>query len=258
MKQEKNKSPPRFLLKHCNDVGQVIDLNDNLMHYASRVLRLRDQDTLRIWNGHGCDYLGTIHYVSKKLAQVRIEQILETRNTELNRAVHIVQALPDSDKMDWILEKCTELGAVRFHPVQAQRCVVKLDSERAGKKQAHWERVVLAASLQSNRSQLALVETVKTLPETLAHIEQNWPNAQALWFNPRAEISLQQWVKSAETTAPLIICVGPEGGWTAEETSLATNWGAKPLRFSQRILRTETFGLACVAQLTALLNLEPE
>lgn len=256
MKQDKGKRLPRFLLEHCNSVGQVLDLSDDLMHYASRVLRLRDGEALRVWNGKGCEYHATVHYESKKLAQIHVVEQLTLRNTELNRPVHVLQALPEGDKMDWVLEKCTELGVAGFHPVQAQRSVVKLEGERAAKRQAHWERVVLAASLQSERGQLALVEPVRSLSAALEHLRKTWPNAQVLWFTPQAEQTLRNWALQAKPGEPLIICVGPEGGWSPEETDTATQLGALPLNFSQRVLRTETFAVACTAQLTALLNLE--
>ena len=256
MKQDKGKRLPRFLLGHCNSVGQVIDLPDDLMHYASRVLRLRDGEALRVWNGKGCEYRATVQYVSKKLAQIHVGETLQVHNTELNRPVHVLQALPEGDKMDWVLEKCTELGVAGFHPVQAQRSVVKLEGERASKRQAHWERVVLAASLQSERGQLAAVEPVQPLAAALEYIRQALPGAHVLWFTPHANASFKSWANHAEPVSPIVICVGPEGGWTDEETALASSLGALPLRFSQRILRTETFAVACVAQLTALLGLE--
>lgn len=256
MKQDKGKRLPRFLLEHCNSVGQVLDLSDDLMHYASRVLRLREGESLRVWNGRGCEYQATVQYVSKKMAQVHIVEQLEVLDTELNRPVHVLQALPEGDKMDWILEKCTELGVVGFHPVQARRSVVKLEGERANKRQTHWERVVLAASLQSERGRLPRVEPIKTLQGALEHVSQAWPNAQVLWFTPQAGESLRNWAPCAKPGEPLIICVGPEGGWSPEETDTATELGALPLNFSRRVLRTETFAVACTAQLTALLNLE--
>lgn len=257
MKQDKGKRLPRFLLEHCNSAGQVLDLPDDLMHYASRVLRLRDGEALRVWNGKGVEFKATVQYVSKKLAQVNIAEQLPTVDTELNRHVHVLQALPESDKMDWVLEKCTELGAVSFHPVQAQRSVVKLEGDRANKRQAHWERVVLAASLQSERGQLPFVDAAKSLRTSLEEIRQQWPEAQLLWFTPKAEVPLRQWtMKTPPNNAPLFVCVGPEGGWSPEETDLAIELGAAPLNFSQRVLRTETFAVACIAQLTALLNLE--
>ncbi|WP_394673623.1 16S rRNA (uracil(1498)-N(3))-methyltransferase [Limnobacter sp.] len=256
MKHDQGKRLPRFLLEHCNSVGQVLDLSDDLMHYASRVLRLREGEALRVWNGKGCEYNATVHYVSKKLAQIHVGEKLAVRNTELNRQVHVFQALPEGDKMDWVLEKCTELGVAGFQPVQAQRSVVKLEGERAAKRQAHWERVVLAASLQSEREQLPFVEPVRSLSAALEYAAQSWPNAQVLWFTPQAEESLKNWCLDAKTGEPLIVCVGPEGGWSPEETNTARQLGALPLNFSRRVLRTETFAVACTAQLTALLNLE--
>lgn len=256
MKHDKGRRLPRFLLEHCNSVGQVLDLSDDLMHYASRVLRLREGEALRIWNGKGCEYHATIHYASKKLAQIRVENQVALQNTELNRPVHVLQALPEGDKMDWVLEKCTELGVAGFHPVQAHRSVVKLEGERANKRQTHWERVVLAASLQSERAQLPVVEPVRHLGAALEHVTCTWPDAHVLWFTPQAEQSLKNWTQHSASRGPLVICVGPEGGWSAEETNVATQKGALPLNFSQRVLRTETFAVACTAQLTALLNLE--
>lgn len=257
MKQEKGKRLPRFLLEHCETEGQVLDLSDDLMHYASRVLRIRDGEALRVWNGRGSEFKATVQYVSKKLAQVQIGDRLVVPDTELNRAVHVLQALPEGDKMDWILEKCTELGVAGFYPVQAQRSVVKLEGERASKRQAHWERVVLSASLQSERGTLPKVEPVQSLSNALENISSHCPNAQVLWFTPHAEMRLTKWAQATRPTGPLVICVGPEGGWTPEETELAAATGAVPLRFSQRVLRTETFAMACVAQMTALLSLEP-
>ena len=116
--------------------------------------------------------------------------------------------------------------------------------------------MILAASLQSERGNLPAVEPVKTLRAALEYIAQTWPDAQILWFTPLAEATMRHWALKAEQNAPLFICVGPEGGWSPEETALATELGALPLNFSQRVLRTETFAVACVAQLTALLNLE--
>ena len=257
MKQEKVKRLPRFLLEHCNSEGQVLDLTDDLMHYASRVLRIRDGEALRVWNGQGGEFQATVQYLSKKLAQVHIGDRLAVHDTELSRTVHVLQALPEGDKMDWILEKCTELGVAGFHPVQAQRSVVKLEGERASKRQAHSERVVLSASVQSERGILPMVEPIRPLRDALEQISHHWPDAQVLWFTPHTEMRLTAWAQATQPEGPLVICVGPEGGWTPEETELAAAAGALPFSLSQRVLSTETFAMACVAQLTALLSLEP-
>ncbi|HEX4917787.1 MAG TPA: 16S rRNA (uracil(1498)-N(3))-methyltransferase [Limnobacter sp.] len=263
MKQNSNKRYPRFYLPHANSLGQTLDLPEDLMHYASRVLRLKHEDTLRVWDGSGQEWTATLHYLSKKLAQVNIyDGPHQLQTSELIMPVHILQALPEGDKMDWVLEKCTELGASAFYPVQAARSVVKLSEERANKRQNHWERVLVAASLQSERNRLPMLNAPQCLADTLAFIQAGHPNATLLWFTPEADMALPTWAKSQPfaqaTPGPVVICVGPEGGWTPEETECAISQGALPMRFSRRILRTETFGVACLAQLTALLQLEPQ
>lgn len=256
MKHEKGKRLPRFFVEHCNSAGQVIDLSDDLMHYASRVLRLRDGESVRAWNGQGLEFKARLQYLSKKLAQLHIESAIQNTPTELRRPVHVLQALPEGDKMDWVLEKCTELGASGFHPVQAQRSVVKLEGERIEKRQRHWERILLAASLQSERHMLPALDPVKPLQTALENLRSRHPDASVLWFTPEAERTLGNWARESAHDGPIVVCVGPEGGWTAEETQMAVGMGANPLNFSRRVLRTETFAVACTAQLTALLNLE--
>ena len=137
--------------------------------------------------------------------------------------------------------------------------MVKLEGERAKKRHAHWERIVMAASLQSERAVLPKVCEIGLLEGTLAQLKQSHPKAKLLWFTPHAEHTLGNWSGNASATAdgPLIVCVGPEGGWSARETEQAASMGALPLKFSNRILRTETFAIACLSQLTARLGLDP-
>ncbi|HEX4842738.1 MAG TPA: 16S rRNA (uracil(1498)-N(3))-methyltransferase [Limnobacter sp.] len=263
MKQNANKRHARFYLPQAQALGQTLELPEELMHHASRVLRLKDKDFVRLWNGAGQEWGATLHYLSKKLAQVTIDEgPHQQADSELVVPVHVMQALPEGDKMDWVLEKCTELGASAYCPVQAARSVVKLQGERAQKRQHHWERVLVAASLQSERNQLPLLQAVLGLADALDCIRANHPNATLLWFTPEANMALQTWAQSQRLAppnpGPLVICVGPEGGWTPEETQYAIAQGALPMRLSRRILRTETFGVACLAQLTALLQLEPQ
>lgn len=251
-------------MSECRSKGQVLDLTEDMMHYASRVLRLRDNSTLRVWNGQGQEFMGTLHYLSKKQAEIRItDGPLPLADTELKRPVWVAQALPEGDKMDWVLEKATELGASGFWPIQAQRSVVRLNAERQEKKAIHWERVVQSASIQSERQHLPNLQAAMSLEHAFEAIKQQAPNAQLLWFTPEATTTLTQWCAGVsgqlpvtQPLQPLVICVGPEGGWSGVETQWAVEHGAVALQFSKRILRTETFALACLSQLTALLQLE--
>ena len=259
MKQVQTKRLARFLLPDCRHTDQVVELNFELMHHASRVLRIKDKSHLRIWNGRGEEFLGQLNYLSKKEARVTVlEGPHSLLDHELRQALWLLQALPEGDKMDWILEKSTELGVQAFFPVQAERSVVKLQGERIEKRQAHWEKVVQAAGLQAERGQLPRVQHLANLEQALTSLRTQHPQAQLLWFHPTSPTPLVQWLEehTPQPTTPLVICVGPEGGWTPEETALANRHQAVNLKLSNRILRTETFALACVSQLTALLKLE--
>lgn len=254
------KRVPRFCMPEAKAQGQTLPLDEDLMHYASRVLRVLDGDVLRIWNGAGQEFDGTLHYLNKKMAQVTLTSAPRSlASQELRRPVHVLQALPEGDKMDWVLEKTTELGAAAFWPVMGRRSVVKLDGERLAKRQAHWGRVVLAAALQSERSELPTVHDCMPLQACLAEIARLHPKAELLWFTPGAESAFRHW-HPADDTAPLIVAIGPEGGWSAEETALALESpliNNRGLSLSPRILRTETFGCAALSQLTEKLGLDP-
>lgn len=255
----------RLYLPQATALGQVIGLDEEAMHYLSRVLRILDQTDLWIWNGQGADFVGKIHYLSKKAAHIElIEGPVDRSINELKRPIHVLQGLPEGDKMDWILEKCTELGAAGFFPVQTQRSVVKLKGERVIKRQAHWERVVQSAGCQSERGLAPTVQGISDLGAAIAQFRVEHPGAPALLFHPAAPTSLADWCESQSQSAPqtanncpILIGVGPEGGWSPEELSNAQAVGATLLRFSNRILRTETFGVACLSQLIARLDLEP-
>lgn len=262
MKNTKAARTVRLFIPACNSIGQVIDLSDDLMHYCSRVVRLLDEASIIIWNGRNCQFDARLNYVSKKLAQVTvIGGPVKLDHKELKLPIHIFQALPEGDKIDWVLEKCTEMGAMAFYPIQAARSVTKLQGDRAEKRHAHWQRVVTSACLQSERGALPAVHPCASLRESLSAWRGAYPKAPLLFFDPQAKNHLKGYIQkiSQETLSdPIAICVGPEGGWSEDELAIAQEHGANLINFSPRVLRTETFALACLSQLVALLDLESE
>ncbi|MDX1668827.1 MAG: 16S rRNA (uracil(1498)-N(3))-methyltransferase [Limnobacter sp.] len=251
----------RFLIEKFKENGQVVDLSDDLMHYASRVLRLANGSEIQAWNGQGQVFPARIDYLSKKQAQVTsIGTALSLPPTELLRPLYIAQALPEADKMDWVLEKCTEMGAKGFIPIQAERSVVKLNGPRAEKKHQHWQKVIASAAVQSERQIMPELFPVHTAQAGLELIEKWGNKPHSLFCTPDATGHLDDWALSQKQTnsdRPVVIWVGPEGGWSPGEIDLATQWGALKLRMCPRILRTETFGLACLSRLTMGLGIEP-
>ncbi len=263
MKTTPPKRTHRFYLPNAEKTGQTLEFNEEILHYASRVLRLNNLNEVHAWNGRGQIFPAVLHYLSKNQAQVVITaEALTSTNTELTRPIYVAQALPEGDKMELILGKCTELGARGFFPFQARRSVVQLTTERAQKKQAHWHKLLISSALQSERLYLPTLRPLSSLNELFNHLHNTFQNVEIILFTPHnTQAHFHRWLAQqnqqvANTNTPIVILVGPEGGFDDTEIELATHHNAHILCFSQRILRTETFALACIAQLTLGLGLE--
>lgn len=233
-------------------------LPDDVAHHASRALRLRAGDTIVLFDGRGGEYAATLVFDgSRALADVGDHV---SREAELPGDIVLVQGLPGGDKMDWIIEKAVELGVRRIVPVAAQRSIVQLSGARLEKRQVHWQRVAISACEQCGRNRLPDVAPVTSLRDWLA---APFEGARVL-CQPDAGTSLMALVAhdakaapdatepvSGSAPPPLALLVGPEGGWSAEEAALVQRAGVTPVRFGDRVLRTETAGIAMLAAISA-------
>lgn len=236
---------PRFYVSQPLVVGAVIDLPDTVAHHV-HVLRLQVGDALSLFNGDGGEYVAALATVDRKRASA-VVQAYVAREVELPFEITLAQALPEAAKMDWIVEKAVELGVATIVPLAAQRCVVRLNAERAEKKLAHWRGVIASASEQCGRNRLARVHPLADFGAWIAeHTAQ-----PRIIFTPRASASLADW---ARARPPQTVClmIGPEGGFSEQEEAQALAHGALALSLGPRVLRTETAGLAAAAALGAL------
>jgi 16S rRNA (uracil1498-N3)-methyltransferase len=148
--------------------------------------------------------------------------------------------------MDLTIQKAVELGVTRIVPVQSERCVSRLKGERARKRVAHWQQIVVSACEQCGRNRVPEVAALRTLENWLAAE----PAKAARWLLvPEAEQSLRELPRPS---LPIEILVGPEGGFTDTETVMARRAGYQPLRLGPRVLRTETAAPALLAVLQTL------
>jgi 16S rRNA (uracil1498-N3)-methyltransferase len=236
---------PRF---HCPQplaIGLRIDLPETVAHHV-HVVRLAPGDTVTLFNGDGGEYTAVLQTVEKRRASAEIKAHT-ARDAELPYAVTLAQALPEASKMDWIIEKAVELGAAAIQPLAARRCVVRLSGERAEKKLAHWQGVIVAASEQSGRNRLAQLAPVDEFKDWVVQQDLH----RRVILTPRANESLADWARHQPPQA-LTIMVGPEGGFSEEEEDLALAHGALALSMGPRILRTETAALAALSMLAAV------
>ena len=236
---------PRFYCQQPLASGAIVPLPDSVAHHL-RVLRLTEGDIITLFNGEGGEFSATLAETGKKHANAVVGEFF-SREAELPFALTLAQALPEASKMDWIIEKAVELGAATIQPISAQRCVVKLSGERAEKRHAHWHSVIAAASEQCGRNRLAQLEPLIDFASWIAK-----PATQArILFSPRATQTLSVWTKS-QAPQSLTLMIGPEGGFTEQEELLAVSRGALLLSLGNRVLRTETAGIAALSALSAV------
>ncbi len=231
--------------------GATAALPETAAGHLLRVLRLGVGDACVLFNGDGRDYHARIVGAGKREATVEIVAVRELANES---PLHIVllQALARGEKMDWVVQKATELGAAGIVPVSGERSEVKLDGERAGKRAAHWRSVAIAACEQSGRARVPEIAAPQPLAQALRQLPAQ---ACRLALDPEASVSVSnldpQQVAPAHASA-IVVAIGPEGGWSPGDLALLRGAGFTGLRLGPRVLRTETAGIAAIAALQAL------
>ena len=226
--------------------GDDIEIGGDQARYVSRVLRLRPQDKLTLFDGHGAEYPASIKSLSKNSVIASVTGKIE-RSVESSLQIHLLQGISRGERMDFVVQKATELGVHRITPVQTEFSVVRLNDERAAKKVRHWHGVATSACEQSGRNVPPIIDMPTGLRSWLGehHDEQNI----RLILKPGARQSLRS---VHPEDGQLTLLVGPEGGFSDQEYELADFAGFYPVGFGPRVLRTETAALAVVAALQTL------
>lgn len=225
-------------------VGDEITLPDDVAAHLLRVLRLQEGDACVLFNGDGHDYDARITAIGKREARA---QVLSARriDNESPLRITLLQGIARGEKMDWILQKATELGVARILPVSSDRSEVKLDAQRADKRLAHWRGIVVSACEQSGRAMVPDVVAPQTLAQSVAS-----RTGRGFILDPFAEASLAS-LRGA-SLHDCTIAIGPEGGWSPRDREHLLAAGFEGLRLGPRVLRTETAGIAAIAALQAL------
>ncbi|MBL8515295.1 MAG: 16S rRNA (uracil(1498)-N(3))-methyltransferase [Betaproteobacteria bacterium] len=207
-----------------------------------QVLRLAAGDALALFDGLGGECAATLVHLGKREAAVRIEAHYAIER-ESPLAITLVQALTTGDKMDTIVQKAVELGAVAIQPISTSRATVRLNVERAAHRREHWQAVATAACEQCGRNRVPEIHPVLPFERWLA---QPSAGLRAL-MHPEGG----NFIQSLRLDAPIELVIGPEGGFAPEEIDAARRAGFAILAAGPRVLRTETAGMALLAALNA-------
>lgn len=228
--------------------GQSLTLPEDASRHVAQVLRMHEGESITLFNGLSGEYQATIESVRKTAVDARCERF---DAVERESALHItlVQALVPADKMDWIVQKAVELGAMRIVPLICERSVARLSGEREAKRIEHWRKVVIAACEQSGRNRVPVVDSPLRVTEFTVRQSQGL----RLLLDPAATAPLSSALQGAqEKSAEIIVAVGPEGGFTGDEAAQAAGAGFQRVRLGKAVLRTETAGIAALAAIQAV------
>ena len=244
---------PRFYFPNSLSLGARVVLPPDAAHHALRVLRLGENDPLRLFNGDGCEYRARIVHLGKQGVMVLVESAAPL-SCESPLDVLLVQGISSGERMDYTLQKSVELGVGAIQPIQAERSVVKLSGERMLKRMQHWQSVVASACEQSGRNVVPEVRPVAGLMDWLSAQDsgfgiQDSGEVLRIHLTPDAESSLRDLAKPA---GPVVLAVGPEGGFSENEHTALRQGGYVAVKLGPRVLRTETAALAALSALQIL------
>lgn len=233
---------PRFFVEGELRTGAVIELPDAVAHHAQHALRLRDGAAIVLFDGRGGEYAARLAAGARAAAEVLAFDPVE-RESPL--AVTLIQSFVPNEKLDWIVEKSTELGVARIVLAPSERSVARLDAQRLARKRAHWRGIAIAACCQCGRNRLPQILDASTFASAL---EIARDCAARLLLAPGAGAALAHDARARSAA----VAIGPEGGFTEQELALAQRAGFVVAALGPRVLRTETAGVAALAALQAI------
>lgn len=235
---------PRFYVDFALSPDSVVKLPDDVVRHLN-VLRVKNTEEIVLFNGNGKVYPALPEVLEKRRASVRILREEATDNeSPLN--ITLVQAVSSAERMDFTLQKSVELGVAEIRPVISERCVVRLSGERAEKRVARWQEIVVSACEQSGRNIVPKVLPLTTYAQALQQLPQE---------TTKLLMSLNRAQKLSDVqpqSGKVVFMVGPEGGWTEKEEQQAFDAGFQSVTLGKRVLRTETASLAAIAAMQTL------
>lgn len=219
----------RFFVSEPLQLG-AYEVPSYLAHYMGRVLRLAVGASVQLFDGSGVEFLGDVTEITKKRLVVTLSKQL-TGLGESPLYTHLGQGLARGEKMDFVIQKATELGVNEITPLFTERCEVRLDEERADKRLQHWQQVAISACEQCGRSKLPIIHLPRHLNDWLGDVMTDLKLMLHLIAEP---------MDNYPTPSSLALLIGPEGGFSLDEIKLAEQFNFSGVHLGNRVLRTET------------------
>ena len=235
---------PRVYSPQTMAIGDCIELEAGAARHLTSALRMSPGQFITLFNGQGGEYTAELIEAKKGKAKVSITNFDQV-SRESSLSIHLAIGISRGERMDWIMQKATELGVSEITPLFTERCEVKLSGDRLEKRVGHWQQVAISACEQSQRNTVPLVNKPKKLEQWQASCDASLK----LVLHHRTKSSLTD---TPRPSAEVALLIGPEGGLSEREIEQAIALNFQPLALGPRVLRTETAPLAAIAILQSL------
>lgn len=234
----------RFVVDKGTIVGDEAVIHGYLHRHMVKVLRLKPGASVLLTDGEGGEYYGAIQSIDAMSLQILIEKKSLAAAHDPGPRITLYQGLPKGDKLEYVLQKCTELGAAEIVPFTAARSVVKLRAERGADRVARWQKIVTEAARQSQQATVPRISLADSLADV---VQQSHHSVKLLLWEEEQATRLKETLARQSIPESIAVLVGPEGGITPEEAATAVSAGFIPVSLGKRILRTETAGIVIVS-----------
>jgi 16S rRNA (uracil1498-N3)-methyltransferase len=242
--------PVFFVLPQCIAPPTISITGDLLIHLRNS-LRVTVGETAWFGNGDGTRYRAEIDAVSKQAIAAQIVEIVQEPLRCTPRLI-LGQSLLKGERMDWVIQKATELGIGEIIPLESRYSVVQLKADRKGHQLARWRRIALEAAQQSEQWRVPTIAQPRPLSELFAN---HATSTTILMLAERhASMSLQTVALPQGAEEAVLVLIGPEGGWSPEEVQIAEQAGIQSITLGQHILRSETAAIATIGILQSRLG----
>ncbi len=236
--------PPRFFISRNQIISDRAVVSGEDVRHIITVLRMKTGDELLLCDGEGNEYMAEISAFSKS----RVEAQVLSRATREAASPRVIlgQGIPKSDKMDFIVQKATELGAAVIVPLVTERTIVKIRDE--AKRAERWRKIAKEAAMQSNRADIPTIGPIQSFRDYLLTLA---PGPMTLFLFPWEEgtIPIKDVLRATPGVKNIIVLIGPEGGFSQDEAALAQSKGFNPVSLGRTILRTETAAIAALSMI---------
>ncbi len=234
---------PKFFVMPEKVSGDIITIDTDDVLHIKKVLRLKLGDEITVSDSKNTDYKAEIFDITENSVLCKIIGSKQN-DTEPNISVTLYQALPKASKMEYIIQKTTELGIIRIVPCRLSRCVVRLDEKDAVKKRDRWQKIADEAAKQSGRGVIPKIENVMSFKEAVFDMKNS-----DLCFVPyeSEEDTRLKKVLTSKSAVTISFMIGPEGGFSPEEVKVLQDNNIQLVTLGKRILRTETAAMATLS-----------